>query len=141
MLFQKPVGVFHLLDDESNFPKASDLSFLEKCHYNHALNELYSRLGGEIKEFRNFNATVLVEIWLAHQIKLRIYTFSFHQFFSPIHNCYDFFNCSKPRGKNFYLMNLYSFSSAQNWELLVWKIGEKRICRFVVWSDELINRV
>ena len=99
MLFQKPVGVFHLLDDESNFPKASDLSFLEKCHYNHALNELYSRLGGEIKEFRNFNATVLVEIWLAHQIKLRIYTFSFHQFFSPIHNCYDFFNCSKPRRK------------------------------------------
>ena len=43
ILFQKPVGVFHLLDDESNFPKASDLSFLEKCHYNHALNELYSR--------------------------------------------------------------------------------------------------
>ncbi len=40
---KKPVGVFHLLDDESNFPKASDLSFLEKCHYNHALNELYSR--------------------------------------------------------------------------------------------------
>ena len=31
------------MDDESNFPKASDLSFLEKCHYNHALNELYSR--------------------------------------------------------------------------------------------------
>ena len=31
ILFQKPVGVFHLLDDESNFPKASDLSFLEKA--------------------------------------------------------------------------------------------------------------
>ncbi len=43
MLSRKPVGIFHLLDDESNFPKASDLSFLEKCHYNHALNELYSR--------------------------------------------------------------------------------------------------
>lgn len=43
ILAKKPVGVFHLLDDESNFPKASDLSFLEKCHYNHALNELYSR--------------------------------------------------------------------------------------------------
>ena len=43
ILSKKPVGVFHLLDDESNFPKASDLSFLEKCHYNHALNELYSR--------------------------------------------------------------------------------------------------
>ncbi|KAF4520564.1 hypothetical protein B566_EDAN011117 [Ephemera danica] len=27
----------------SNFPKATDVSFLEKCHYNHALNELYSR--------------------------------------------------------------------------------------------------
>ena len=43
MLSKKPVGILHLLDDESNFPKASDLSFLEKCHYNHALNELYSR--------------------------------------------------------------------------------------------------
>jgi myosin-15 len=43
MISKKPIGVFHLLDDESNFPKASDLSFLEKCHYNHALNELYSR--------------------------------------------------------------------------------------------------
>jgi myosin-15 len=43
MLAKKPVGIFHLLDDESNFPKATDLSFLEKCHYNHALNELYSR--------------------------------------------------------------------------------------------------
>ena len=43
MLSKKPVGVFHLLDDESNFPKATDISFLEKCHYNHALNELYSR--------------------------------------------------------------------------------------------------
>jgi hypothetical protein len=43
MMAKKPVGIFHLLDDESNFPKASDLSFLEKCHYNHALNELYSR--------------------------------------------------------------------------------------------------
>ena len=51
LLFQKPVGVFHLLDDESNFPKASDLSFLEKCHYNHALNELYSRPRRSSMEF------------------------------------------------------------------------------------------
>lgn len=43
LLAKKPVGIFHLLDDESNFPRASDMSFLEKCHYNHALNELYSR--------------------------------------------------------------------------------------------------
>ncbi|XP_047741246.1 unconventional myosin-X, partial [Hyalella azteca] len=43
LLSRKPVGIIHLLDDESNFPKASDVSFLEKCHYNHALNDLYSR--------------------------------------------------------------------------------------------------
>ncbi|KAE8738384.1 hypothetical protein FOCC_FOCC016139, partial [Frankliniella occidentalis] len=43
LIAKKPVGILHLLDDESNFPKASDLSFLEKCHYNHALDELYSR--------------------------------------------------------------------------------------------------
>lgn len=43
LLGKKPVGIFHLLDDESNFPKASDASFLEKCHYNHALNEHYCR--------------------------------------------------------------------------------------------------
>ncbi|XP_022668747.1 unconventional myosin-XV-like isoform X2 [Varroa destructor] len=43
LIAKKPVGILHLLDDESNFPKASDVSYLEKCHYNHALNELYSR--------------------------------------------------------------------------------------------------
>uniref|UniRef100_T1JBR9 Unconventional myosin-XV n=1 Tax=Strigamia maritima TaxID=126957 RepID=T1JBR9_STRMM len=43
LISKKPVGILHLLDDESNFPKATDMSFLEKCHYNHALNELYSR--------------------------------------------------------------------------------------------------
>ena len=43
MLSKAPVGILHLLDDESNFPRASDHSFLEKCHYNHALSEIYSR--------------------------------------------------------------------------------------------------
>ena len=43
LIAKKPIGIFHLLDDESNFPKATDASFLEKCHYNHALNELYFR--------------------------------------------------------------------------------------------------
>lgn len=43
LIAKKPIGVLHLLDDESNFPKATDASFLEKCHYNHALNELYFR--------------------------------------------------------------------------------------------------
>ena len=43
LISKKTVGILSLLDDESNFPKATDHSFLEKCHYNHALNELYSR--------------------------------------------------------------------------------------------------
>ncbi|XP_075156063.1 unconventional myosin 10A isoform X1 [Haematobia irritans] len=51
LLAKKPVGIFHLLDDESNFPRASDMSFLEKCHYNHALNELYSRPRVGAQEF------------------------------------------------------------------------------------------
>lgn len=51
LLSKKPVGVLHLLDDESNFPRASDRSFLEKCHYNHALNELYARPRVGAQEF------------------------------------------------------------------------------------------
>lgn len=43
LMAKKPIGILHLLDDESNFPKATDGSFLEKCHYNHALNDLYFR--------------------------------------------------------------------------------------------------
>lgn len=43
LIARKPDGILPLLDDESNFPKASDHSFLEKCHYNHALNDVYSR--------------------------------------------------------------------------------------------------
>lgn len=51
LLAKKPVGIFHLLDDESNFPRASDLSYLEKCHYNHALNEIYARPRVGAQEF------------------------------------------------------------------------------------------
>ncbi|XP_057659116.1 myosin-VIIa [Diorhabda carinulata] len=51
LLGKKPVGILHLLDDESNFPKASDSSFLEKCHYNHALNENYCRPRVGAREF------------------------------------------------------------------------------------------
>lgn len=43
LISKKPEGILCLLDDESNFPKATDHSFLEKCHYNHALNDCYSR--------------------------------------------------------------------------------------------------
>ncbi|KAK3884845.1 hypothetical protein Pcinc_010904, partial [Petrolisthes cinctipes] len=51
LIARKPVGLLHLLDDESNFPKATDHSYLEKCHYNHALNELYSRPRMSCMEF------------------------------------------------------------------------------------------
>ncbi|GAU92977.1 hypothetical protein RvY_04984-2 [Ramazzottius varieornatus] len=37
------MGILHILDDESSFPKATDQSFLEKCHYNHGTNALYQR--------------------------------------------------------------------------------------------------
>jgi len=39
---QKPLGLLSLLDEESNFPKGTDLSFLEKfekTHSNHACFE------------------------------------------------------------------------------------------------------
>ena len=39
------------LDDESNFPRSSDQSFLEKCHYNHALNDIYKRSRMGANEF------------------------------------------------------------------------------------------
>ncbi|KAJ8922961.1 hypothetical protein NQ315_001507 [Exocentrus adspersus] len=60
LLGKKPVGILHLLDDESNFPKASDSSFLEKCHYNHALNEHYCRprVGGREFGIRHFAGQV-----------------------------------------------------------------------------------
>ncbi|KAL3274440.1 hypothetical protein HHI36_015828, partial [Cryptolaemus montrouzieri] len=43
LLRKKPLGILHLLDDDSNFPRATDNSFLDKCDYNHALNEYYCR--------------------------------------------------------------------------------------------------
>ncbi|XP_017773416.1 PREDICTED: unconventional myosin-XV [Nicrophorus vespilloides] len=60
LLGKKPVGILHLLDDESNFPRASDASFLEKCHYNHALNENYCRprVGGREFGIRHFAGQV-----------------------------------------------------------------------------------
>jgi myosin-15 len=60
LLGKKPVGILHLLDDESNFPRASDASFLEKCHYNHALNEHYCRprVGGREFGIKHFAGQV-----------------------------------------------------------------------------------
>ena len=40
---KKPLGILHLLDDESNFPKGTDFSFLEKCHYHHGSKMCYTK--------------------------------------------------------------------------------------------------
>ncbi|KAI2804564.1 Myosin and Kinesin Tail domain protein [Blomia tropicalis] len=51
LISKKPIGLLPLLEDESNFPKANDNSYLEKCHYNHALNVIYSRARMTAVEF------------------------------------------------------------------------------------------
>lgn len=43
LISKKPLGILALLDDECNFPKATDQSFVEKCHHNHTLNDNYQR--------------------------------------------------------------------------------------------------
>lgn len=61
LLSKKPLGILAILDDECNFPKATDQSFVEKCHHNHALNENYqrARLSSSCHEFgiRHFKQT------------------------------------------------------------------------------------
>jgi len=39
----KPNGIIHILDDESNFPKGTDQSFLEKCHHQHQHSSSYRK--------------------------------------------------------------------------------------------------
>ena len=36
LISKKPIGILHILDEECNFPKASDATFLEKLHKNHS---------------------------------------------------------------------------------------------------------
>ncbi|XP_064628723.1 unconventional myosin-XV-like isoform X2 [Lineus longissimus] len=43
LISRKPIGIIHLLDDESNFPQGTDFTFLDKCHYNHANSPLYGK--------------------------------------------------------------------------------------------------
>jgi myosin heavy subunit len=41
LIAKKPVGLLLLLDEESNFPKGTDLSLLAKCHQNYADHSNY----------------------------------------------------------------------------------------------------
>ncbi|BFZ03793.1 hypothetical protein BsWGS_06832 [Bradybaena similaris] len=43
LIATKPSGILHILDDDCNFPQSTDKSFLEKCHFHHAGNELYDK--------------------------------------------------------------------------------------------------
>uniref|UniRef100_S4RUU5 Myosin motor domain-containing protein n=1 Tax=Petromyzon marinus TaxID=7757 RepID=S4RUU5_PETMA len=51
LIAQKPHGILHILDDQTAFPQASDHSFLQKCHYHHGGNELYSKPKIPLPEF------------------------------------------------------------------------------------------
>ncbi|CAF1411067.1 unnamed protein product, partial [Didymodactylos carnosus] len=43
LIGKKPNGIIPILDDESSFPRATDQSFLQKCHFAHVANPLYGK--------------------------------------------------------------------------------------------------
>jgi hypothetical protein len=43
LIIKRPIGIFVMLDDECNFPKGSDESFLNKIHNQHATNDYYEK--------------------------------------------------------------------------------------------------
>ncbi|XP_066511963.1 unconventional myosin-XV [Hoplias malabaricus] len=51
LIAAKPHGIFRILDDQSCFPQATDHTFLQKCHYHHGNNPLYSRPKMPLPEF------------------------------------------------------------------------------------------
>uniref|UniRef100_A0ABM5F0J4 Unconventional myosin-XV n=1 Tax=Pogona vitticeps TaxID=103695 RepID=A0ABM5F0J4_9SAUR len=51
LIAQKPHGILKILDDQSSFPQATDHTFLQKCHYHHGANPLYSKPKMPLPEF------------------------------------------------------------------------------------------
>ncbi|XP_051789441.1 unconventional myosin-XV [Erpetoichthys calabaricus] len=51
LIAQKPYGILRILDDQSCFPQATDHSYLQKCHYHHGNNPLYSKPKMPLPEF------------------------------------------------------------------------------------------
>ncbi|XP_037664148.1 LOW QUALITY PROTEIN: unconventional myosin-XV [Choloepus didactylus] len=47
----KPYGILRILDDQCCFPQATDHTFLQKCHYHHSANPLYSKPKMPLPEF------------------------------------------------------------------------------------------
>ncbi|XP_056890902.1 unconventional myosin-XV [Takifugu flavidus] len=51
LIAAKPHGILRILDDQCNFPQATDHTFLQKCHYHHANEPLYVRPKMPLPEF------------------------------------------------------------------------------------------
>ncbi|ELV14015.1 Myosin-XV [Tupaia chinensis] len=51
LLSLKPYGILRILDDQCCFPQATDHTFLQKCHYHHSSNPLYSKPKMPLPEF------------------------------------------------------------------------------------------
>ncbi|XP_030634878.1 unconventional myosin-XV [Chanos chanos] len=51
LIAAKPHGILRILDDQCGFPQATDHTFLQKCHYHHGNNPLYSRPKMPLPEF------------------------------------------------------------------------------------------
>ncbi|XP_009077192.1 PREDICTED: unconventional myosin-XV-like, partial [Acanthisitta chloris] len=51
LISQKPYGILRILDDQSCFPQATDHTFLQKCHYHHGTNPLYTKPKLPLPEF------------------------------------------------------------------------------------------
>uniref|UniRef100_A0A286XER4 Unconventional myosin-XV n=1 Tax=Cavia porcellus TaxID=10141 RepID=A0A286XER4_CAVPO len=47
----RPYGILRILDDQCCFPQATDHTFLQKCHYHHGANPLYSKPKMPLPEF------------------------------------------------------------------------------------------
>ncbi|XP_020611353.1 unconventional myosin-XV-like isoform X2 [Orbicella faveolata] len=43
LLAKPPHGLIHILADTTGFPRADDLTFLNKCHFHHELNKFYQK--------------------------------------------------------------------------------------------------
>ncbi|XP_039223849.1 unconventional myosin-XV isoform X3 [Crotalus tigris] len=51
LISQRPHGILKILNDQSSFPQATDHTFLQKCHYHHGCNPLYSKPKMPVPEF------------------------------------------------------------------------------------------
>ncbi|KAG8145803.1 hypothetical protein E2320_012291 [Naja naja] len=51
LISQRPHGILKILNDQSSFPQATDHTFLQKCHYHHGSNPLYSKPKMPLPEF------------------------------------------------------------------------------------------